>query len=150
MNILQPVIQGQGGSLPPFAIMGLGRLDVLPPVSLPTVDPHLLDQPDWEEVHLSVQCIFTYRTFDLGVQAEFDPVIVGLSFDPVPLSGGIMVRGDIGGEGTGRIDFELAERSLRLSRWDILPVALEMATQLGEQKHLIARSVFKRHPLADY
>ncbi len=89
-------------------------------------------------------------TFDLGVQAEFDPVIVGLSVDPVPLTGGIMVRGDIGGEGTGRIDFELAERSLRLSRWDILPVALEMATQLGEQKHLIARSVFKRHPLADY
>lgn len=61
-----------------------------------------------------------------------------------------MVRGDIGGEGTGRIDFELAERSLRLSRWDILPVALEMATQLGEQKHLIARSVFKRNPLTDY
>lgn len=90
--------------------------------------------------------LYTFMIFDLGDEEELDPVIVGLTFEPAPSGDHILVTGDICGEETGRIDFELDRSSVRNSHGDILPIALEMATKLGEQIDLTAKSVLDRHP----
>ena len=94
--------------------------------------------------------LFSFMTFDLGDQEELDPVIVGLTFEPSLSGDGVRVRGDISGEETGRIDFELPEIAATDTRGGVLPIALEMATILAEQADLIARSVFDRYPPPAY
>ncbi len=133
---------------------------------------------DWDEVHRVVQGIFSelagrihlrcssirsrigrtsgrsfplfsYRSFDLAEEPEIDPVIVALSFEPTP-TGEIAIRGDIGGEESGRIDFEVAERVVSSSRWDVLPTASRTAMRLGEQADTIVQAVLRRHPPPSY
>jgi hypothetical protein len=138
-----------------------------------------MDVKDWDEIHRVVQGVFsdmtervrretpsirsrggrssgrsfplfTFRTFDLGEGQEIDPVIVGIIFEHAKSETRMVLRGDIGGECSGRVDFELPERETANSLAALLPSALSMALVLGEQWLLVAQKVYERHPLPDY
>ena len=89
-------------------------------------------------------------TFSLADADSLESVIVGLNFDPTPSGGRVRVRGDIGGEESGRIDFELEERSVHLIPTEVIPLALDMASRLADQAELVARAVLDRHPVPEY
>jgi hypothetical protein len=144
-----------------------------------TYDLGRLEVEDWDEIHKIIQGVFgdmadrvrrhypsirsrggrssgcsfplfTYRTFDLGGDQEIDPVIVGITFERAPSEGFFVVRGDIGGEESGRIDFEVPEKEAVNSRQSLIPTALKTALVLGDQWLLVAESVDARHQPPDY
>jgi hypothetical protein len=165
---------------PLFSPFDLDRLDVSALNLGPSREPQNPEgMADWQEVHRLVQWIFnrmatrigarwpmirsrggktsarsyflyTYMTFGLCDEESLEFVIVGLLFEPTPPGDGVRVSGDIGGEESGRIDFELEGKSVMLSRTEVIPLALEMATRLAEQTDLIAKAVLERHPAPEY
>lgn len=178
MNSILSEAPGSGSPTPRFSPTGLERLDVSPPAPQTADEDACLGQMDWDEIHWVVQGIFgamanrihrrclairsqgartsgrsfslfTYRVFNLTGDEESESVIVGLIFEPTS-TGAIAVRGDIGGEESGRTDFELDERVVAGSRSYLLPMAAQMAMQLGEQVELVVRSVLERHPPPTY
>lgn len=159
--------------------MGLERLDVESPVPSTPDDPDRAEAVDWDEIHKLIQEVFgkmadeirrrqpsirsregrasgrsfplyTYRTFDLGGDDEMDAVIVGIIFEPDPSGGFIVVRGDIGGEESGRIDFEAPEKKASASRRGLIPTAFGTALELAAQWPLVVTAVLDRPRPPDY
>jgi hypothetical protein len=157
----------------PFSASDLGRLEVEPPVAEAASDFVRLQPGDWDAIHEAIQRVFgemadqvrrrwpsirsragrtssrsfplfTYRTFDLGPDGEIDAVIVGITFEPAPEGGAVVIRGDISGEETGRTDFEAPEKTAVDSWQGLVPAALETALVLEERWPLVGKTVLER------
>jgi hypothetical protein len=94
--------------------------------------------------------LFAYRTFRLADDEASESVIVGLTFEPAPSGERIIVRGDIGGEETGRIDFETPVKEVPNAQAAVLATAYELARELADREDVVVRAVFERHAPPDY
>jgi hypothetical protein len=164
---------------PLVSLARLDRLDVDVPPPPPGGQGVEVYRADWDEVHRAVQeefrlmdelvrrqapairsragktsgrsfPLFTYRAFDLGEGEEIDPVIVGVQITTGDTGDRVLLQGDISGEGTGRIDYEAAEREVVNDRYAVLAAALGMANELRGRTDVVIGSVLDRHPPPTY
>jgi hypothetical protein len=89
--------------------------------------------------------LYSYRVFDLGDSEDVDPVVVSLGFSPAPIAGRVLVRAEIGGEGTGRIDFEAEEMEVPSDHAAVLAAACQAASVLAAKSSLVIQAVLARH-----
>jgi hypothetical protein len=90
--------------------------------------------------------LFAYRVFDVPMDHAIDPVVVGVEFAPAPTNGGVLVRGDISGEESGRIYFELDESEVPSARAVVLEAARQTATQLSNQVEVVIEALAQPGP----
>lgn len=163
---------------PQEAILGIDRFAVTEvsedaaPDEATTSEP-----PDWDEAHRLISKIllrmaeqiarrwssirskagrtsgqsfsmFAHQVFDLPADQAGDAVVVGVNFEPSPDRKTIVVRGDISGETTGRIWYELGEEQIANSRVAVLAAAHEVASKLSQQWQVVADALGVRRPAA--
>lgn len=134
--------------------------------------------PDWDAVHFTIQdllktlihrvrasCpevrtvsgrtggpafpLFSYVSFDLGPNETIDAVVVGIDVRANP-RGGYRLEGSIGGEESGRIDYEVESVVLDATTEAVLAEASRLARQLIGKHKSIAQVILSRPPLPSY
>ena len=93
--------------------------------------------------------LFSYRVFRWGDEPDLEAVIVGLDFKPSP-NGGIVVRGDIGGEETGRTYYQAGEHAVAGTMPAVLAAAVAIASELAAQGDVVVSALRVRQPAPDY
>ncbi len=79
--------------------------------------------------------LFVYQTFYLPGVPETEPVVVGIAFEP--RDNETIIRGDVSGEDSGTVYFELTQRRVDSGHGAILTVALDFASKLAEESAMI-------------
>ena len=87
--------------------------------------------------------LFTYRTFSRTDAPDIDPVVVGMTFARAD-SGDeerVTIDAEISGEGTGDRIAVLVQRTASPFQAELLHLARELATQLSQYAHGIAKAL---------
>jgi hypothetical protein len=149
------------------------RLDVVAPVGPFAREQRTeLSQVDWEQVNWVIQrafrdlaericrddsgihsragrttakafLLFAYRTFYPLENAAVDPVVVGVNFQPSRAQDVLLVGGDIAGEETGRVFFELPIQEVVHQRSAVLRAAEQIAGALSGQEDVVRDALRK-------
>jgi hypothetical protein len=94
--------------------------------------------------------LFAYCTFDVPEDHGIDPVVVGINFGPTPHGGAVVVQGDISGEESGKVYYELPPREVPNQRVAILVAAREIARDLSNQADSIGENLVQaNYPPSD-
>ena len=93
--------------------------------------------------------LYSYIGFDLGPVEEIDAVVMGIEVRPAP-SGAYLLKASLGGEESGRIDYEAPSVTVNRTTEEILVEASRLARELVDQRELIVERIQGRPPLPSY
>lgn len=85
--------------------------------------------------------LFSYCAFENPSQPEVDPVVVGVDFAPGPAEDVVRVRGDLCGEETGSVWFEVPEQQVSRTQEALRKAAESVTTQLAAEADRVAEGL---------
>jgi hypothetical protein len=93
--------------------------------------------------------LFTYLGFNWKDDADSEAVVVGVDFVPSQTRGEVVLRGDICGDETGHVYYEI-EKKVPETRLAILTAARETAEQLSKQVDVVEKALSERRSSPSY
>ena len=92
--------------------------------------------------------LYSYCSFQLDDDPDFESLVIGVMFEPCEK--GLRVRGEIGGEESGRSDFDSTTVETALEFSKAAAAARRIVIELESQTDLIVRRLIERHPVPEY